>query len=331
MRAVEISTPGPADVLRIVERTRPVLAPGEVLVRVAAAGVNRPDVLQRLGKYAPPPGASDIPGLEIAGCVVDVAAPTDGGGSRWQEGDAVCALVAGGGYAEYCAVPAEQCLPVPAALSLVQAAAVPETFFTVWTNVFDRAHLQAGETLLVHGGSSGIGTTAIQLGRAFGARVVVTAGSHEKCEACRGLGAEMAVNYRERDWVANLREATGGRGVNVILDMVGGDYTPRNLDLLADDGRLVQIAFLKSSRVDIDLMQVMRRRLTITGSTLRPQSVAAKAAIARSLEARVWPLLASGAVAPVIHAVLPLAQAADAHRMMEEGRHIGKIVLDVGT
>ena len=331
MRAVEISTPGPADGLRVVERPRPVLAPGEVLVRVAAAGVNRPDVLQRLGKYSPPPGASDIPGLEIAGHVVDVAVCADGGRLRWQEGDAVCALVAGGGYAEYCAVPAEQCLPVPAPLSLVQAAGVPETFFTVWTNVFDRAHLQAGETLLVHGGSSGIGTTAIQLGRAFGARVFVTAGSAEKCAACLGLGAEVAVNYRERDWVADLREATGGRGVNVILDMVGGDYTPRNLDLLADDGRLVQIAFLKSSKVDIDLMQVMRRRLTITGSTLRPQSVAAKGAIARALEARVWPLLASGAVAPVIHAVLPLAQAADAHRLMEEGRHIGKIVLDVGA
>ncbi len=329
MRAVEISAPGPADVLRLVERPRPVLAPGEVLVRVAAAGVNRPDVLQRLGKYSPPPGASDIPGLEVAGYVVEAAAPADGGRLRWQEGDAVCALVAGGGYAEYCAVPAAQCLPVPVALSLVQAAGVPETFFTVWTNVFDRARLQAGETLLVHGGSSGIGTTAIQLGHAFGARVFVTAGSAEKCAACLGLGAEVAVNYRERDWVGDLREATGGRGVDVILDMVGGDYTPRNLDLLADDGRLVQIAFLKSSKVDLDLMPVMRRRLTITGSTLRPQSLAAKAAIARSLEARVWPLLASGAVRPVIHAVVPLAQAADAHRMMESSQHIGKLVLAV--
>ncbi len=300
-------------------------------MRVAAAGVNRPDVLQRLGKYSPPPGASDIPGLEIAGHVVDVAVCADGGRLRWQEGDAVCALVAGGGYAEYCAVPAAQCLPVPVALSLVQAAGVPETFFTVWTNVFDRAHLQAGETLLVHGGSSGIGTTAIQLGHAFGARVFVTAGSAEKCAACLGLGAEVAVNYRERDWVGDLREATGGRGVNVILDMVGGDYTPRNLDLLADEGRLVQIAFLKSSKVDIDLMQVMRRRLTITGSTLRPQSVAAKGAIARALEARVWPLLESGAVTPVIYTVLPLAQAADAHRLMESSQHIGKIVLDVGA
>ena len=221
-------------------------------------------------------------------------------------------------------------LPVPEGLTLVQAAAIPETFFTVWTNVFDRGRLQAGETLLVHGGSSGIGTTAIQLARAFGARVFVTAGSAEKCAACRDLGADVAVNYRERDWVADLREVTSGRGVDLILDMVGGDYTPRNLDLMADEGRLVQIAFLKSSKVELDLMKLMRRRLTVTGSTLRSQSVAAKGAIARVLEARVWPLLASRAVAPVIHAVLPLAQAADAHRLMEEGNHIGKIVLEVG-
>jgi len=331
MRAVEISAPGPAHVLRVVERPRPVPAPGEVLVRVAAAGVNRPDVLQRLGKYAPPPDASDLPGLEVAGHVVGVAPTADGTPSRWSEGDAVCALVAGGGYAEFCAVPAEQCLPVPAGLSLVHAAAIPETFFTVWTNVFARGRLQPGESLLVHGGSSGIGTVAIQLGHAFGARVFVTAGSAEKCAACVTLGASLAVNYRERDWVAELKTATAGRGVDLILDMVGGDYTTRNLDLLADDGRLVQIAFLKSSKVEIDLMPVMRRRLTITGSTLRPQSVVAKGAIARALEARVWPLLAAGTVAPVIHAVLPLAQAADAHRMMEEGRHIGKIVLDVGA
>jgi NADPH:quinone reductase len=329
MRAVEISTPGPADGLRVVERPQPAIAPGQVLVRVAAAGVNRPDVLQRLGRYAPPPGASDIPGLEIAGHVVAVAPEAGASPERWHEGDAVCALVSGGGYAEYCAAPIEQCLPVPAGLSLIEAAAIPETYFTVWTNVFDRGRLQPGETLLVHGGSSGIGTTAIQLARAFGARVFVTAGSSEKCEACRALGAELAVNYRDRDWLADLRDATDGRGVDVIVDMVGGDYTPRNLDLLADDGRLVQIAFLKSSKAELDLMQVMRRRLTITGSTLRPQSVAAKGAIARALEARVWPLLASGAVKPVIHAVLPLAQAADAHRLMEEGQHIGKIVLDV--
>ena len=331
MRAVEISAPGPADVLRLVDRPRPVPAPGEVLVRVAAAGVNRPDVLQRLGKYAPPPGASDLPGLEVAGHVVAVTPAADGVRSRWAEGDAVCALVAGGGYAEYCAVPAAQCLPIPAGFSMARAAALPETFFTVWTNVFERGRLQAGDTLLVHGGSSGIGTVAIQLGHAFGARVFVTAGSAEKCAACLALGASAALNYRERDWVAELKAATAGRGVDVILDMVGGDYTPRNLALLADDGRLVQIAFLKASKVEVDLMPVMRRRLTITGSTLRPQSVAAKHAIAQALEARVWPLLAAGSVAPVIHAVLPLAQAADAHRMMEEGRHIGKIVLDVSA
>ena len=329
MRAVEISTPGSPDVLRVVDRPRPVPAPGEVLVRVAAAGVNRPDVLQRLGKYAPPPGASDLPGLEVAGHVEAVAPAADGAPARWAEGDAVCALVAGGGYAEYCVVPMAQCLPVPAGLSLVQAAALPETFFTVWTNVFERGRLQAGETLLVHGGSSGIGTVAIQLARALDARVFATAGSAEKCAACLALGASAAVNYRESNWVAALKTATEGRGVDVILDMVGGDYTPRNLELLADDGRLVQIAFLKSSKVEIDLMPVMRRRLTITGSTLRPQSVAAKGAIAQALEARIWPLLAAGTVAPVIHAVLPLAQAADAHRMMEEGRHIGKIVLDL--
>ena len=329
MRAVEISAPGPADVLRVVERPQPMPAPGEVLVRVAAAGVNRPDVLQRLGKYAPPPGASDLPGLEVAGHVAAVAPAADGTASRWSVGDAVSALVAGGGYAEYCAVPAAQCLPVPPGLSLVQAAALPETFFTVWTNVFERGRLQAGETLLVHGGSSGIGTVAIQLGHAFGATVFITAGSAEKCAACLALGATVAVNYREHDWLAELKAATAGRGVDVILDMVGGDYTARNLDLLADDGRLVQIAFLKSSKVEIDLMPVMRRRLTITGSTLRPQSAAAKGAIARALEARVWPLLAAGTIAPVIHAVLPLAQAADAHRMMEAGQHIGKIVLAV--
>ncbi len=329
MRAVEISTPGSPDVLRVVDRPQPVPAPGEVLVRVAAAGVNRPDVLQRLGKYAPPPGASDLPGLEVAGHVEAVAPAADGAPARWAEGDAVCALVAGGGYAEYCVVPMAQCLPVPAGLSLVQAAALPETFFTVWTNVFERGRLQAGETLLVHGGSSGIGTVAIQLARALGASVFATAGSAEKCAACLALGASAAVNYRESNWVAALKTATEGRGVDVILDMVGGDYTPRNLELLADDGRLVQIAFLTSSKVEIDLMPVMRRRLTITGSTLRPQSVAAKGAIAQALEARIWPLLAAGTVAPVMHAVLPLAQAADAHRMMEEGRHIGKIVLDL--
>ncbi|MEP7118578.1 MAG: NAD(P)H-quinone oxidoreductase, partial [Acidobacteriota bacterium] len=248
---------------------------------------------------------------------------------RWHEGDQVCALVAGGGYAEYVAVPAVQCLPVPPRLSLVQAAAIPETFFTVWTNVFMRGALTAGETFLVHGGSSGIGTTAIQLARALGSRVFTTAGSAAKCAACLELGAAIALDYRDCDWVSELKVATDDRGVDVILDMIGGDYTARNLDLLADDGRLVQIAFLKSSRVDLDLMQVMRRRLTITGSTLRPQTVAAKGAIAAALEARVWPLLRDGIVAPVIHATFPLAQAADAHRLMESSAHIGKIVLEM--
>ncbi len=304
------------------------MAAGDVLIAVAAAGVNRPDVLQRLGKYAPPPGASDVPGLEVAGTIADVAPTADGAVSRWRVGDAVCALVAGGGYAEFCLAPAAQCLPVPPGHSMVEAAAIPETFFTVWTNVFERGRLQPRESLLVHGGSSGIGTTAIQLGRAFGATVFATAGSAEKCAACVALGAARAINYRDDDWVAVLTAATGGGGVDVILDMVGGDYVGRNLALLAVDGRLVQIAFLESSKAEIDLMQVMRRRLTITGSTLRPRSVAEKGALARALEQQVWPLLASGAVRPVIHAVLPLSRAADAHRMMEEGRHIGKIVLD---
>ena len=329
MRAVEIGAFGPPDGLRLVERPRPVLAPGEVLIAVEAAGVNRPDVIQRLGKYAPPPGASDLPGLEVAGRVVDVAPAADGTPIRWQVGDAVCALVAGGGYAELCAAPAPQCLPVPAGYSMVEAAAIPETFFTVWTNVFERGRLAAGETFLVHGGTSGIGTTAIQLARAFGATVFATAGSADKCAACLALGASMAINYREDDWGAALMTATGGRGVDVILDMVGGDYVARNLDLLALEGRLVQIAFLKASKTEIDLMQVMRRRLTLTGSTLRPRSVAEKGAIAAALETHVWPRLAAREVAPVIHAAFPLAEAAEAHRLMESGAHIGKIVLTV--
>ena len=329
MRAVEIGAFGPPEGLRLVERDRPAPGPGEVLIAVEAAGVNRPDVLQRLGKYAPPPGASDLPGLEVAGRVVEVGPVRDGVAGRWQVGEAVCALVAGGGYAELCVAPAEQCLPVPDGYSMVEAAAVPETFFTVWTNVFERGRLQPGETLLVHGGTSGIGTTAIQLGRAFAATVFATAGSAEKCAACAALGASMAINYQEHDWVAALKAATGGRGVDVILDMVGGDYVGKNLDLLATDGRLVQIAFLKSSKTEIDLMQVMRRRLTITGSTLRPRSVAEKGAIARALEAHVWPKLASREVAPVVHATIPLAAAAAAHALMESSRHIGKIVLTV--
>lgn len=297
---------------------------GEVLVRVAAAGVNRPDVMQRRGGYAPPPGASDLPGLEVAG----VIAALGEGVTMWRSGDAVCALVAGGGYAEFCAVPEQQCLPIPAGVSVLEAAAIPETFFTVWSNVFERGRLQRGESLLVHGGSSGIGTTAIQLGRAFGARVFATAGSADKREACQRLGAERAVDYHT-DWAATLTELTDGRGFDVILDMVGGDYTPKNVLLLAEDGRLVQIAFLKTPTVSLDLMPMLRRRLTLTGSTLRPRAVDAKGAIARALHAQVWPLLERGEVRPVIHTVLPLERAADAHRLMEAGTHIGKIVLSV--
>lgn len=325
MRAVAITAPGPPDVLCVVERPRPVPAADEVLIRVTAAGVNRPDVLQRLGKYPPPPGASDLPGLEVAG-VIDAA----GSGVReWTPGKRVCALVNGGGYAEYCAVPASQVLPVPGTLTDVEAAALPETTFTVWTNLFERGRLTAGESVLVHGGSSGIGTTAIQCARAAGATVFVTAGSAEKCAACEQLGATYAFNYRTDDWVEGVRQATGGRGVDVVLDMVGGDYVARNLDALALEGRLVQIAFLKSPRVELDLGVLMRRRLTLTGSTLRPRTPAEKGAIATALRATVWPWIAEGRIRPVVHAVFPLAQAADAHRLMERGTHIGKIVLQV--
>jgi NADPH:quinone reductase len=325
MRCVEISTPGAPEVLTLTERPTPAPGPGEVLVAVRAAGVNRPDLLQRQGKYPPPPGVSDLPGLEVAGRIVGVGE----GVAALAEGDEVCALVAGGGYAEYCVAPAPQCLPVPAGLDMVPAAALPETCFTVWTNVFERGRLEPGEVLLVHGGTSGIGTTAIQLGRAFGARVFATAGSNEKCLACERLGAERAVNYREDDFVALVREATGGHGADVILDMVGGDYVARNLSLLAVEGRLVQIAFLKGSRVEVDLSTVMRRRLLITGSTLRARSIEEKGAIARAVEARVWPLVAAGVVRPIVHAVFPLAEAAAAHAVLEESRHIGKVVLRV--
>ena len=325
MKAVEIVQPGGPEVLRLTERPLPEPGPGELLVRVAAAGVNRPDVLQRLGKYAPPPGASDIPGLEVAGTVEGVGAGVTG----WRPGDSLCALLAGGGYAEYCTAPVPQCLPVPKGLSLVEAAALPETFFTVWHNVFERGRLARGETLLVHGGSSGIGTTAIQLGRAFGARVLATAGSAEKCRACARLGAERAVNYKEEDFVAAVKEATDGRGADVVLDMVAGDYTPRNVQCLAVEGRLVQIAFLRGSRVELDLMPLMQKRLTVTGSTLRPRPVEEKGAIAVALRQHVWPLLETGQVRPVIFKTYPLAQAADAHRLMESSAHIGKIVLTV--
>jgi NADPH2:quinone reductase len=287
--------------------------------------VNRPDLLQREGKYPPPPGASDVPGLEVAGTVAAVGE----GVAAWRDGDEVCALVSGGGYAEYCTVPAPQCLPVPHGLSSIEAAALPEALFTVWTNVFERARLAPGETLLVHGGSSGIGTTAIQLARAFGARVFATAGSAEKCAACERLGAERAVNYREEDFVAAVSSLTGGRGVDVILDMVGGGYVPRDLLCLARDGRLALIALMGGSRAEVDLRLVLQRWLTITGSTLRPRSVEEKERIARALRERVWPLLEAGEVAPVIHATFPLVEAAAAHRRLEAGAHVGKVVLVV--
>ena len=325
MIAIEISRPGDPDVLVPVERPRPVPASGEVLIKVAAAGVNRPDVFQRRGRYPPPPGASDIPGLEVAGVVEEVGAEV----RDLHAGDAVCALVAGGGYAEYCAAPAPQCLPVPRGLDYVAAAAMPETFFTVWTNVFERGRLQANESILVHGGSSGIGTTAIQLARAYGARVFATAGSAEKCAACERLGAERAINYREADFVTAVRQLTGDRGVDVILDMVGGDYFARNLEALALEGRLVEIATLSGAKAELNIQTIMQRRLTVTGSTLRARPVADKGAIARALRVRVWPLVESGAVKPVVHATFPLRQAAEAHRLMESSAHIGKIVLTI--
>ena len=323
MTAIEIKQSGGPEVLKPGLRPAPQPAAGEVLVKVAAAGVNRPDILQRQGGYAPPPGATDIPGLEIAGKVVALG----DGVAGWKIGDAVCALVAGGGYAEYCSAPVPQCLPFPQGYDAVRAAALPETFFTVWTNVFDRGRLKAGESFLVHGGSSGIGTTAIQLAKAFGARVFTTAGGVEKCAACRKLGADVAIDYRTEDYVEVVSKATEGRGVDVILDMVGGDYILRNLKVLALEGRLVQIAFLKGSTAEINLLPLMMKRQTLTGSTLRPRSVAEKGVIADALRKKVWPLLDAGSVAPIIHATFPLAKAADAHRLMESSAHIGKIVL----
>jgi len=323
MRAVEITGYGKPEVLRIGERPVPQPAQGEVLVRVAAAGVNRPDVLQRLGHYPVPPGASDIPGLEIAGTVVAVGA----GVSHWSVGDELCALVQGGGYAEYCTAPAPQCLPIPKGLPVVEAASLPETFFTVWSNVFDRARLAAGESLLVQGGSSGIGVTAIQMAKAFGHRVLATAGSAQKCAACEELGADRAINYRTEDFVAVVKEATEGRGVNVILDMVGGEYIDRELKCLADDGRLVIIAMLGGAKANVNLNEILRRRLTLTGSTLRPRPIAFKGAIASSLREKVWPHIESGAIRPVIYRIFPLAEAAHAHLLMESSEHIGKIVL----
>jgi putative PIG3 family NAD(P)H quinone oxidoreductase len=330
MIAIEISQPGGPDVLRPVEMPVPDPGDGDVLIQVAAAGVNRPDLMQREGKYPPPPGASDIPGLEVAGTVI----AKGHGAARWHVGDRVCALVAGGGYAEYCVAPSAQCLPVPAGVDvdgMVRAAAIPETFFTVWANVFDRGHLRAGETFLVHGGASGIGTTAIQLACAFGATVFATAGSKEKCSACESLGATRAINYKEDDFVGALMALTHGRGVDVILDMVGGDYFSRNMDLLALEGRLLQIAMLHGARTEINLAKLLRQRLTVTGSTLRSRSVDEKGAIAVALERAVWPLLESGKVRPIVHATFPLAQASAAHRMLEEGTHVGKFVLVAAT
>jgi len=327
MRAIEISQYGGPEVLQPCERPVPELKPGEVLIKVHAAGINRPDVFQRLGQYPVPPGASDLPGLEVAGEIV----AGDLADSGFAKGDMVCVLVQGGGYAEYCAAPLAQCLPVPAGLSAVEAAALPETFFTVWSNVFQRGALKEGETLLVQGGSSGIGTTAIQIAKALGHRVFATAGSAGKCRACEALGAERAIDYKTEDFTAVVKELTGGKGVDVVLDMVGGDYVAREVACLADDGRIVIIALLGGSKASVDLGQVLRRRLTITGSTLRPRPVAFKAQIARELRETVWPLLAAGKIKPVIHQVFPLEQAAAAHTLMESSAHVGKIVLDLAT
>lgn len=327
MQAIEIAEPGPPDVLRPVTRPIPEPAPGELLIQVNAAGVNRPDVMQRTGMYPPPPGASDIPGLEVSGTVVKLGSNT----SRWKTGDRVCALVAGGGYAEYVTAPWQQCLPIPGDLSMSEAAALPETFFTVWSNVFERGALSDGETLLVQGGSSGIGVTAIQLAHAFGNRVFVTAGSDEKCRSCEQLGAERAINYNAEDFVDVVKEITDGRGVDVILDMVAGDYVPRELQCLADDGRLVIIAFLGGTKTQLNMTDILRRRLTITGSTLRPRPVEFKARLATALEEKVWPLIAAGKVRPVIHGRYALQDASEAHRVMESSSHIGKLILQAGA
>ena len=326
MKAIEISAYGAPDVLRLTERPDPVAGAGELLIRVTASGINRPDVLQRMGHYPVPPGASDLPGLEVAGEVLagDAQAMAEAG---LRVGDRVCALVAGGGYAELCVAPVAQCLPVPAGLSVEEAASLPETFFTVWSNVFDRGRLQAGETLLVQGGTSGIGVTAIQMAKALGARVIATAGSDEKCAACVQLGADHAINYRTQDFVAQAKAHTEGRGADVILDMVAGDYVAREIDALADDGRLVIIAVQGGVKSAFNAGQVLRRRLTITGSTLRPRPVAFKGAIARALREKVWPLIAAGQVRPVIHSRFEAARAAQAHQLMESNQHIGKIVL----
>lgn len=324
MKAVEITKPGGPEVLVATNRPDPEPGEGQVLIEVKAAGVNRPDVVQRLGLYPPPPGASDIPGLEVAGIVKSVGSSV----SSVSVGDKVCALVPGGGYAELCVAPVETCAPVPDVLSFVEAAALPETYFTVWSNVFDRAGLQSGETLLVHGGSSGIGSTAIQLAKAFGATVITTVGSEEKAEFCRSLGADLAINYREADFEEAVSEFTQGAGVNVVLDMVGGDYVPKNVNCLAPDGRHVSIAFLKGPMVEVNMMPVMLKRLVLTGSTLRPRDNAFKGAIALALQDKVWPMLTSGTIKPIIDTVLPLEKASEAHALMESSQHMGKIVLE---
>ncbi|MDO8288523.1 MAG: NAD(P)H-quinone oxidoreductase [Parvibaculum sp.] len=323
MKAIAITKPGGPEVLQLTEIDTPVPSVGEILIRVEAAGVNRPDTIQRMGFYAPPPGSPDTPGLEVAGEVVAIGA----GVTRWAVGDNVCALVGGGGYAQYCIAHESHALPQPHGFNAIEAAGLPETFFTVWTNVFERGGLKGGETFLVHGGSSGIGTTAIQLAKIFGARVFTTAGSVEKCAACLELGAEAAVNYRTQDFVAEVKALTGNRGVDVILDMVGGDYIPRNIEAAARDGRIVSIAFLNGSVAEVNFMPVMLKRLTLTGSTLRPRTINEKASIADALREKVWPLLDAGRVKPLIDATFPLANAAKAHELMEKSSHIGKIIL----
>ncbi len=325
MRVIEVSAPGGPEVLVLGSRPIPTPSAREVLVKVSAAGINRPDILQRRGFYPPPPGASDVPGLEIAGTIVAVGH----GVSEWRIGEQVCALVSGGGYAEYCIAPAAQCLPIPQGLSPAEAASLPETYFTVWSNVFDRAAIQPGESLLVQGGASGIGVAAIQMAHAFGHDVYATAGTPEKCATCERLGANRAINYRTEDFVELVRELTHGRGVDVILDMVGGDYAMRELRALADDGRLVFISYLGGREAVIDIDEILRRRLTLTGSALRKQPIEFKSAIARSLREKVWPLLEAGQIRPVLHATLPLVKAAQAHALMESGAHVGKIVLTV--
>ncbi|MEX2248356.1 MAG: NAD(P)H-quinone oxidoreductase [Parvibaculum sp.] len=325
MTAVAIREPGGPDVLETRRIARPDPGHGEILIKVAAAGVNRPDTIQRMGLYPPPPGAPETPGLEVAGEVV----ATGPGVTLWKTGEKVCALVGGGGYAEYCLAHESHALPVPQGLSMTEAAALPETFFTVWTNVFERGALKAGETFLVHGGSSGIGTTAIQLAALFGATVIATAGSAEKCAACLKLGADAAIDYRTQDFVAETKRLTDGRGADVILDMVGGDYIPRNIQAAATDGRIVSIAFLNGSTAEVNFLPVMLKRLTLTGSTLRPRSIEEKAALAQALKEKVWPLIEAGRIKPLIDTVFPLADAAKAHALMEKSSHIGKIILAV--